>query len=198
MKVAVAAVALLVASAHAALPVVSRQGSCQAAFEKCIFTFEGTSGIPVFSPGAPDTSISPVVVYKDGSAPTGEEPMASPSGEPGGVLPDIVGHIDATGEATVYPTGGAGVLISQYECPSQSFSQSFFKATNLGVNDMGYPVSGVGHEFPQADQVDCLDGLCVSLFMRKWQSFGADGSVDNILSDDADRDVNCAVFILKV
>lgn len=80
----------------------------------------------------------------------------------------VIGHVDSTGEAYVYDHREF-VRISEYKPDGlqQSFSPSFFKS--YGIHDYGKDLSGIGHETPQANQMEFLNNLCVLVPLTAYQ-----------------------------
>eukprot|EP00179_Madagascaria_erythrocladioides_P000162 CAMPEP_0198316634 /NCGR_PEP_ID=MMETSP1450-20131203/6456_1 /TAXON_ID=753684 ORGANISM="Madagascaria erythrocladiodes, Strain CCMP3234" /NCGR_SAMPLE_ID=MMETSP1450 /ASSEMBLY_ACC=CAM_ASM_001115 /LENGTH=182 /DNA_ID=CAMNT_0044019801 /DNA_START=97 /DNA_END=645 /DNA_ORIENTATION=+ len=182
MRTVASLILLALASQTFALPHTSRlDASCQAAYDACMFTFEGAGAmVPTYKAGQPDTSITPPIVLKgdDGVSPS----------------PDlfdlpIVGYVDSTGPTyVILPTGA--VLISKLAGPSPPFAETFVKATPF---EMG--MSGLGHQAPSGDQIEFLDGVCVLTPITKYQLF-TDGVIDNV--ESSDTFTSCAVFYLTL
>lgn len=105
-----------------------------------------------------------------------------------------MGHVDSTGEA-YFIEHHVPILISTFNHDGllQNFSPSFFKS--FSVDGDLYPgnLSGVGHEVPQQNQADFLEGKCVVLPLRSYQILDDFGSiVENVHPRDDLRD--CVSF----
>eukprot|EP00179_Madagascaria_erythrocladioides_P021383 CAMPEP_0198336492 /NCGR_PEP_ID=MMETSP1450-20131203/21019_1 /TAXON_ID=753684 ORGANISM="Madagascaria erythrocladiodes, Strain CCMP3234" /NCGR_SAMPLE_ID=MMETSP1450 /ASSEMBLY_ACC=CAM_ASM_001115 /LENGTH=382 /DNA_ID=CAMNT_0044041231 /DNA_START=178 /DNA_END=1326 /DNA_ORIENTATION=+ len=180
MKASVAVVfAFLVAATTAhpvALPSYHRQGAC---FTGCEFYF--CDGATSFALGKPDVSITTAICKDD----------------------IIVGHIDATGEALVSEGNGFTPISAFDPAPRngvellQSFPSSFFKSFTTFCFECGnVEKSGIGHETPQRNQIDYLDGLCVVVPIWAYQRLDNDGLV---LENFAPReDEACVAFSVTV
>lgn len=101
-----------------------------------------------------------------------------------------VGRVDRTGEAYLFKKKPlAFIRISQYKPDGleQNFSPSFFKSYNV---DGG---SGIGHEVPQTNQADFLNGKCFFVPIKAYQVLNDKGNVvDNVHPTNPFRD--CVAF----
>ncbi len=105
-----------------------------------------------------------------------------------------IGHIDETGEALVVKKDTRKFIpISKWEPDGleQNFSPSFFKA--YGVNGKKTDPSGIGHEVPQKNQADFLDGVCFIVPINSYQVLDGEGDVvENVHPYNPTR--NCVAF----
>lgn len=109
----------------------------------------------------------------------------------------IVGHVDEAGEAHVWDHYRF-TPISHFHPDglSQKYTPSFFKTYGIGY---GYDLSGVGHETPQGNQAELLDGKCIVLPLKAYQilDYPSGTVIDNIHPSPDSRYEECVAFTIK-
>jgi hypothetical protein len=169
------AAALTVASAHSSVGSGGSLIPYKICGNTCRFTFCPRVKDYLFPVGKSDKAVTPSICDATGKI--------------------NVGHVDSTGEASVYNIKTGPVKISSYSPPGllQKFSPSFFKSFSL--NSFGSDLSGVGHEVPQQNQVEYLDNICIILPLTAYQILNKPGGVviDNIHPAGTET-IDCVAF----
>ena len=86
----------------------------------------------------------------------------------------LVGHVDETGQA-IFLIRRRFIPISRFTARGlrQRFSPSFFKSYTIRRTKF----SGIGHEVPQQNQANYLNGKCVIVPLRAYQVLDSKGNV---------------------
>mmetsp|Transcript_23148 Transcript_23148/g.56534 ORF Transcript_23148/g.56534 Transcript_23148/m.56534 type:complete len:186 (+) Transcript_23148:217-774(+) len=102
---------------------------------------------------------------------------------------EVVSHVSKLGEALVSSDDGASyVSIGEFAPPDLEtrFSSTFFRVYPIdeGRRVGSVATTGVGHEEPQGNQDNYLDGLCVKVPITRYERDRGSGLVEEVQASD--------------